>query len=1059
MTKRVIQKWLAMLSALMLAPTQLSTPVFAQQEELAPFLPLTSTMQMPHLKNDLLWDPQYKKTRVRNKFAIKGLKNQIKELEDKDRKSTSDNTANRLKLLENYLNLAFFELTKKRKSPAEEVPNEAKEVFRKAARLGELLRDNAKNPTEKARIGYNEQVSKYYAKLQDFSVAQIDEIGKKIPLATYIQLRLLDAMDAVENGTEAARFAAVKKLEPLGPKMFERQAIVANLLIARTLANIDGEGNFTREPNPGYKTYLTKATELAASLPKEFKDEVFNYALTVWRVAEREQATWDTLPIDLANYKDSSLIPAIRERLAISLAIKRNFIGAAKAYAVIRPLLEKKGLGVKVDDRTAVLHRYDYINSGNPRSYQLVLENLQKKYNSGKIKTTDETKKFLEKLDSFAQEMAANEAGKGLAQGANAANRKQALVVLAQRLKAAKQPREQEDIRFQMASLYSADRNFEPAFELYFKLGQDSKVSKANRSKYMYLALQTKQEQLKWPLDNPFPVLDQKDPLGEDQQKSLAELRDVTRGFFEMVKDDKEQSWPVIAHLGVVEARLGNQDGAAQLWTEHLTKLQPSQVAPYVAGYAARFFYDLQHWDKLETLARVLLRKKITPVTMTQQLDAGQLLGTALIHAATKDIKEKRASKATRRLTEFVKNFGNHPQHDEGMFRLASAYQDLGRHDMALKVMFELVKAHGKSPYAEKVLKGGGSYALGLGQEEGAIKMYEAFVSQGPRTIDYVPAVSKLADLYVATARVNLAEKTLVRALKLKELLPEQKNQLGAQLLDLESRFASPKLAKKAALFLQKTVPDNPVVALKVNLFEARALQEAPYNPKRMKDLMAFLAAQPDRPEELTVEDTAEIRYIVANKEGEDLLAKIDQSGGNPLKDLEANYARFKSIEIAFLKVCDTGENSFCAVAQFKLQQLCQKIVDAYGDLDVGEQLTGQKLQKYVARKQVIIKEVKEIAGTSLATAQAELAKGNTSGELAQEIKAASSKGGQSIPVQAARFFLQVDTTQKDPELKVFKEDKKTVVKKEASRAKAKAKPVMDADDADVEDDSDDIEE
>ena len=224
-----------------------------------------------------------------------------------------------------------------------------------------------KNKTARARALYH-SLTTYYLRGEVKTILSLERIEKHLPSYLNKRIAILRAYHTKSLSKEqvADLVAAKKRIHNTG-------VVAANFILAKHYA---GKKNIKK-----YRSYLYSATLSTRQFSKDWKEELFKGALTIWRSAE-PRSSFENPPIPLKYFKDHKAMQAIYERIALSYLKKGNTYKAARIYRGLSKSHNGTLNMVKFDRRVLEIEAIAYKKSQNASSYERALKAMVLKYRS-----------------------------------------------------------------------------------------------------------------------------------------------------------------------------------------------------------------------------------------------------------------------------------------------------------------------------------------------------------------------------------------------------------------------------------------------------------------------------------------------------------------------------------------------------------------------------------------------------------------------------------------------------------------------------------------------------
>lgn len=959
-----------------------ATEVVLSAHSLAPVLPLPANGGLTVALGDVARDPEAVRHEPESEAEASSLASEIKQMRDDLARASGPRA---LELHEqtyvSYAALAYFleDALAGRRQYATDANRTAAQLQTIRGFLLDHARAVARQGDGRAKARAIFHINATAVVSGDGRGAAIAELRKleKSPLDAALKRRaaLLVAMHDADHGSAAERAKAVQTLRSQAGGLGAGGQVAVRLTLARVLAGVSAAGHKAGPTKPEYRGQLAAALPKAAGLGQHDKDAALAAAVQIWRQAEGAKIDWSKAPFRMGPYADSATVRAIVERSALQDWQQNRRPQALRKYQSLAASAAGTPLKADLDLRVLDLRRADYAQSKNPKPYEAALLAAAKVYvDTGVLGGGHEAQAKATAAEVLRRYKAlvGGELAHAAQKSASPTERRRAIAMAGTFIGTLSDAKEIEDIKAKVANIYALAGQHREAVAAYQELAETSTTGNVKR--YWGLAIRSQSVLAAWP---------EQAPWGGVKAGHAAEREQLLVLYKKLGEADAgKNAWFLAAHIGLLDLSLGKADEAFGLWQTMLKQAPSGMHAANAAGTMLTAYAKAGAWSDLESLARVCLANRLTPVYQGRTVGAEPMLALALLEGGKQALNDGKFAVAIAKLHEFVAQHQAAKNHDEGFFLLAVAYHGAGRHEDSIKTLQAFADRYPRSKYSRQALLSGGDWAAPMAFEENVMFFYTRFLKQFATDPEAPRVRGLLTELFEGRGRYAEAIAVLQQTAR---LAPDAavRAQALAHIMNLEERHGSLAHAGAAAdqvLRAGAAPADERAAALAVKARLAAAAGRDG-DLRRIEAQLASLQAEGAQ------DALGEVRYLLAEAESQTVVKTyFNLSLKDPQATLAQRYRAYQGATAAFLRVCQAGQTSFCAPAMLKLSQLSLAFSRSLDDLNVQDTLAKEDVQRFRAEKQRVMNEAAQTAQQADAQASASVGQGNADPDWAQAV-------------------------------------------------------------------------
>lgn len=699
------------------------------------------------------------------------------------------------------------------------------------------------------------------------------------------------------------------RLEQLLPKVSGSAAIVANLLLARSLGGVDSNAQVYQEADPQYRTYITEATKRSAVLSASQRQKVFTYAFGIWKLAEDGKEDWEKSPIHLEAFKDLPFYVGVEERLALQSLEKGKTAEAMQRYAKIIETLKQQPVLGALYGRLLDIGKVLSDQAKDPKPYAEVLRSINIAFKNKNVLGTKQqavagsfAKKFRERYRSVVTEIL----DQARSPQSTPELRASALQIANGFLPYASGKEERIVLKSGIAGIYVANGDHANAVVVYDEL--KNQTEGADARKYLRALIDSQSVLAKWPASPPWDKV----PPGEKKHRlSLADM------YAELNQHTRSMDWGVMAHLGLLNISLNDKTGAFTLWLKALQKDPNSEHAANAAGVMLSSYAAAKQWPELVSAVRIVKKMKVTPTVSGQNLNADTYLADGLFQGGYAAYEKGFLKPGALFLEEFTLTFPNDKRYVDAVYQKGLAYMKLKDAKFA-QAMREIVMEHSSSKYLRDAILNG---MKGSTVADDKIFFSEAYLKNFPKAVDFQAVREKLANVYLENKNYGQAGRIYEQQSKDPAVSKDGKIASALKQLKIEDEFGDSNKARAVADNILVIGKGNDSATAKAIAFMVRFANKqknvGAYEGYE-KTLLKMNATNQD-----VMEALAQTRYFIAEREAAKPLAEIDsRTLKDPVKEIQNQLTIYQNLRTSYEKVCAVGRTQYCEMSKAGLSQM-----------------------------------------------------------------------------------------------------------------------------------------
>lgn len=743
------------------------------------------------------------------------------------------------------------------------------------------------------------------------------------------------------------------------------------------LAQIDAQ-----KKKDAYKISLNKAVQISGKFAQADRERVLAFAAQLFERSERN-AQWAKFPVDVKSM-DLDSARAIRERAALQASKGKNLNPALQFYRSIvegsrgtprlAPILDR------VLDVEETMAQSSRSYGGYEKALVKSLEMVSDKGSLGKGREGEAQaaqNRIQKRYRGFVMQLIAT----SKRSQASSEIRAQTIKIANNFIANAALPAEKIAVRADIGRIYALNKQYAEAVKTFMGLHKETQGEQSQQ--FLLAAMESQRILANWPVSAPWNGI----------AKEKAESRRYLGEMYE-IRFAATSSWNDLAHAGLIAINLGNTDKAFAVWTKHLEKNVQGPEAQLASGMMLATYKTNKAWQKLEDMARLVIKAKITPRLANRNLDAVALLGDALFEGGKELYARKSYPSSADKLDEFVKKYVKDSRRPEGFFVLGKAAHMANRHPRSVEALFTLVSEYPNSPFEHDALLFGGEWTIPMAWEDQTIFFYQRFVDRFASDAKTPKIRMILANLYIGRELYGNAVRLYAAHVEDSKVGVGEKIRTALLVMHTEERYGEVKYAAWGAKKARELSKEDPRIVGEVLSFEARRAAAA-NDLVKAKQIEAQLSkiAGVVRDRNI-IESTAQLRYLLAEKQSGETKQDIFNLGQtDPNKTLSIAYSIFTKVKTSYESVCAPGPSTYCGLAMLRLSEITRYSLSSIEDLTIAQTLDEKTVRDFESKKLGVINFITKTAARADAMALGISEKGESTPEWSQEIVVTNSEG------------------------------------------------------------------
>ncbi|MBC7660758.1 MAG: hypothetical protein H7249_13765 [Chitinophagaceae bacterium] len=726
------------------------------------------------------------------------------------------------------------------------------------------------------------------------------------------------------------------------------------------------------EPQPA--AALGRAVKAATKLARVDRENVIAYALALWTARSDGKPQYGKLPFDMTVHSDLAIARAIRERAAIQSS-GNNPAALLAFYKSIVEVNRGTPLLASVVERILELQEIEAGKSKNYLGYEKGLvasvELLSDKTAMGRgqeAATTAALGRVQQRYKSLVTGLIA------ASKSANATKpiRAQTIAIINTYVAGSSLPADRLPLRTELGRIYALNGQHAEAVRTFMDLKKDSSGPKAQE--FLAMAISSQRVLAEWPVAAPW------DGVPKKNAAARTALADMYEERF-----SASNNWDDLAQHGLLLINVNNTVKAYAAWTKNLEKNPQGPHAQLAAGMMMISYQAAHSWQKLEDLARLAIKSKMSPIFGRKSVDAFVMLSDALFEGGKEHFAAKRFAPASEKLAEFSKRFKKDGRRPEALFTLARSYHFDNKHPISVETLLALVTEYPNTNYLHDALLLGGDWTVPMAWEDQTIFFYQKFIERFAKD-SRVPGIRlSLVELYLG--RELFGNAVRLHASQVEDTKVAKADRLNSALaiMAIEERYGDAKYAIWGSNKAKELSGNDPVIVARGIGFDARrAVRSGDMN--KIKGLEAALSKL--NVKESSVSDTlAQLRFMIAEKQAAETKQEIFNLAQTDVqKTLTNQYNIFLKTQSAYDRVCSAGSTTYCGFAMLRLSDTTRNSLASIENLSIAQTLDEKSVRAFEAQKLSVISAISKASARADSIALGISEKGETTPEWSQEI-------------------------------------------------------------------------
>ncbi len=813
---------------------------------------------------------------------------------------------------------------------------------RNAARYAQAAEKSSKKPGARVRMTYLRIVMNY---LSSGNASGIKELVSNSLLNRSLQTRasILSAHLAMQNGSTKTRTESLAKIRSRSGLDINAETH-ARLLLTLHAAGLGLKLNRIKSAESSYHTALSALSKRAADLNSADQDKLIGLSLSIWRAAEANKIDWSRSPVALRAGSDNRIAAAIQERHALTMMSKGDFNGAAAKLENVSQAISGSPEALAIDQRILSIRQAGFAKSTNVAAYEKTLVRLQQKYSDSQILGSGAEARVGKAKEQFAAHhlrLVQSEIKSAKNPNASSQRRTQSIGLANRYIEDSDDKVLKERIQADIAAIYVINKQYRKGVDIYVDLSLNGNPE--YKKTYLRNAIAAQSELADWPLQAPWQG---HKPGNASERERLTDL------YAQLAKLDN--SWPVIAHLGLLQVAAGDRQTAFASWTSALENSANGPHQNQASGMMMSYYSRSKAWPELENIARISIKKKLSPTSLGKSISSGEMLGLALFEGGKSLMASKDYKTAADKLREFSDSYKNDKRRHEAMYRLSFCYRGSSQFPESMATLKSMVQQYPNSPLIASALYQGGFWALEQAMEEDSIFYHQNFLSRFTNDQRASKVRASLLQVYEGRGMYAQANGVYQQVISSKSAPADRRIKAAVALMQSEDRYGND---ARALVYAEQVIKLAPSDAEALGLAYGTMVRSYALNNqfKRIEALEPKITAL-DGSNLAVSEALGAARFYLAEFRSRDAVKEIfSLELKDPMATLNSQYNLFTKTKATFDQVCASGESSYCAAAMFKIARLAEEFVNTIEDLQINETLDPDSISSFRSRKQSIM--------------------------------------------------------------------------------------------------------
>ncbi len=738
---------------------------------------------------------------------------------------------------------------------------------------------------------------------------------------------------------------------------------------------------FSRQHDEGAKL-LKVAGVQAAKLSGSDREKGLNAVLGIWRQQQGARLKWSEAPISPASIKDLELGNALSERIVLQNTQVGNYAGALSFYRKLGTQYRGQAKLAAIEERILDLESAQFQSSKNPQAYEKALLSLSAQTESPQVFGSGSEKlhqDFRGHLQQRHRQLVSQLVSEAKQKQSLRTSRLEAIRMSKVYIAQSASEGEKIPMKADIAKLYVLNAQHGDAVRTYMELKQATQGQQAQG--FLLLAMESQRKLSEWPDQAPWNGI----PRDHIEQRQV--LSQMYQERFQVTGQ-----WDELAHLGLLQANLGQAPKAFKMWTDMLAKNSQGPHAARAGGLMLSSYKTAKQWQKLEDMSRLALKVQLVPLFQDRALQPVQLLADALFEGGKEHFGNSRYPQAESKLAEFIKSYRSEGRRPEAMLILGKSFHNDNKHPVSVETMYALVNEYPNGTFEREALLLGGSWSIAMAWEDQTIFFYQKFATNYSRDPKAPEIRMTLIPLYMGREIYGNAIRAYMAQAEDVQVQREQRIEAALQAMAIEERYGEPEHAYWGARKARELSNNNPAVLAETLAFEAR------YAVSR-NDMgrVAQIEAQLSRlglNDRAVVEALALTRFMLAERDAEGTKQEIfNLEQTDPYQTLTQQYALFQKARTAYDKVCAPGLSNSCGLAMLRLSEITRNSLSAIENLTIPQTLEAAQVNRFEQQKLAIIGTISQTAVRADAAAMGVSERGDVVPDVSQEIVVNTSNG------------------------------------------------------------------
>ena len=639
---------------------------------------------------------------------------------------------------------------------------------------------------------------------------------------------------------------------------------------------------------------------------------------------------WRVAPLFEIKNNTSSLLPAVRERMALENVKEGKILPAMSAYKQLSGVYHGQVLGLKLDLRYLHLAHLYSLKTGQKKDLAQVHQGLAQKYTKPihsikKLSKTMKRRIFLSYRRMIEGELFDAIDGENV----STPDPNMTSFLVEGFLRTYPKNSKTRTVKSRLAEFYIKHSNYQRALPLYMSLAEKEPLE------YYPLAIRTQKKLALWPEQAPWSV--------QVTAQKNAERKDLAR-IYERFIDAKAKlkesvSWEEISHLGLLYQYQGKPTNMEKLWTPYIVQGGAGPDINNAIGLVLAYQFKQKRWSDFITLTRQGENLKLIPSLGSKVMDIRTFYRIAMSYRADKYVKEKNYEKAEKDYEDLVSRYKDATYGPNFLFALAKVKQLREQVIEAKKYVLQLIRLYPSHTIIRGAIITAAGWS-GRGKKKDLLEanegLYAFYMAQFPQDSKFSYIRYERSKVLISLKRFKLASKLLYdHAIDPKAPLKERVRSALTH-INLETRYgeSGPAIADLLPIVRQVKISFGEENFVLGHVILAKSATER-FAVNEMKREEIILKPYIEKYQD-AAEAVGMIRFNLIELAKHQIPfynGKYDVGKFRP--QINQIIEKFQFIKKEYESVCLSGYNQHCVNAYDRLRHFAQDAIDAVAAVEL----------------------------------------------------------------------------------------------------------------------------